>query len=870
MERTLLVLFGPQAPLDAIRCLLNNHGFRRVAHQSCVGEELEEAGLELGLGTGEANGRAALDIDEDALHEVLVLECENAVRRMKDLAGEGSGALNKNAYVLSSLVFVSKVSGFDPYRIAPLSLSYTYPDLKLHCSPTVSAAQLTIEALFPNLDAIYTPAPVDKTTPIPASPSLGVAAASLANATPKPFALSNAAYQIPEQVSKPDRTKLSPRIERALKEVEEREALQRQQQRSSVKSSIGSSETMTNGSENSSSKNSESSPSPASEIQPDELEAEIEQWDHEDRSEATSQGGTVEEELVVSEEEVDDADLILQQESTEEPYEPELEVKEAEPQQFEDNTECDNAEVEGKLDDAKSVVAPESIFDGEYPMSPVSIRSHFGDHSPVRVRNDDMTHSMESLTSPSRTFRAQPVASTTHNAPKIQPRMTKAAALRLGIELPVVAPRATNVADLSTPKPVRTVEVPKSLGAPSITPRATKSSVLRVGGTGVSGRPSLGASFVAPTSMRREAVGTAERAAMSRREGLSAQLTVPSLVNKPKIEVRLSKTAALRTGVAPAPPSTPGSAARRRSSIAGASESPSMSRNRAIVVLEDLEEEVGASVRPGSALEGNRPRPSISVSSTAPPKIAPRMTKTAALRTGVDLVPAPRRDRSSSVVSDDPMSEGGGLGPKRRDSIPVASTARPVIEPKMTRSARLRAGLAVEPSPSAIRRQSMSSSDNAGVSGPPRRQSIVVPAVVRPPSITPRLNRSAMLRANPDEAMSPIRPRSSLGISSLPRPGSSMSNTSSLARSSLKPTSAMSGVRMTCAQSPIIAPRTNKSAALRASSQSHRSPPRGENVNRAGWNSIHKVVARHVPSRPSTVMSFVNDGKRALSEMNAF
>ncbi|KDE07023.1 hypothetical protein MVLG_02758 [Microbotryum lychnidis-dioicae p1A1 Lamole] len=850
MERTLLVLFGPQAPLDAIQSLLNNHGFRRVAHQSCVGEELEEAGLELGLGTGEANGQALNAADGATLHEVLVLECENAVRRMKELAGEGSGALNKNA------------------------LSYTYPDLKLHCSPTVSAAQLTIEALFPKLDAIYPPSPADKTTPIPASPSFGATAASAVNATPKPFALSNAAYQIPERIVRSGTIKLSPRIERALREVDQREALQKQQQhqRAAAGSSLGSIETATNGFEDSSSEKTSfdgsSASSLASEFQQDELEAETDGPESEDRFEATSQDGTIEEDYATHEEEVDEADLILQEGAVEDYAD---EVIEAEQQQFDDNADVDHAQVDCDLNDAESVIAPESIFDGEYPMSPVSIGSDFGDeNSPVRVRREDTTYSLESLTSPSRVFRAQPVASTTHQAPKIQPRMTKAAALRLGIELPAPAPRASLVANLSTPQPARVVEMPKSLGAPSITPRATKSSVLRVGSTSVSGRPSLGASFVAPTSIRREAVGTAERAAMSRRESLSAQPTVASLINKPKFEVRLSKTAALRTGVVPAPPSTPGSTARRRSNLVGSPESPSTSRDRAIVILGDLQEEAGAITRSASSLGGDRLRPSVSVSSTAPPKIVPRMTKTAALRTGVDLAPVPRRDRSSSVVSDDSRLRDGGLGRMRRESVAVASTARPAIEPKMTKAARLRAGLGIEPSPSAMRRQSMSSSDHVGLVGPHRRQSIVVQAVVRPPSITPRLNRSAMLRANPDGAMSPIRPRSSLGISGMPRPGSSLSNTSSLARSSHKSSTTRSGVRMACARSPTIAPHMNKSAALRASSQSQRSPPRVENVNRAGWNSTPKTVARHVPSRPSTVMSFVNDGKRALSEMNAF
>lgn len=97
-ERTLAVLFAPQGPLyrTEIEQHLLQAGFTIVAGTEVVGEELEEAGLELGLGTGGEEGEQG-GVEADALHVALVLERVAAVKGWKELLGEGAGALNSRS-----------------------------------------------------------------------------------------------------------------------------------------------------------------------------------------------------------------------------------------------------------------------------------------------------------------------------------------------------------------------------------------------------------------------------------------------------------------------------------------------------------------------------------------------------------------------------------------------------------------------------------------------------------------------------------------------------------------------------------------------------------------------------------------------------
>lgn len=152
------------------------------------------------------------------------------------------------------------------------------------------------------------------------------------------------------------------------------------------------------------------------------------------------------------------------------------------------------------------------------------------------------------------------------------------------------------------------------------------------------------------------------------------------------------------------------------------------------------------------------------------PSIVPRTTRAADLRAGgaaaAAAIISPPRQRQSQEERERTFE--GVPGHKRRESISVASTAPPAIAPRVNRSAQLRAqklAEAADPSVKAARRQSMIDFPSAkerqlspeaieernratfeGVPGHKRRESITV-ASTAPPAVAPRVNRSSMLRA---------------------------------------------------------------------------------------------------------------------------
>ncbi|CCM00649.1 uncharacterized protein FIBRA_02687 [Fibroporia radiculosa] len=145
-----------------------------------------------------------------------------------------------------------------------------------------------------------------------------------------------------------------------------------------------------------------------------------------------------------------------------------------------------------------------------------------------------------------------------------------------------------------------------------------------------------------------------------------------------------------------------------------------------------------------------RPLPSTHVA----PDIVPRMSRAAALRAGLPVekpqrVP-PSKERLAKTFENVP-------GHKRSETITVASTAPPVVAPRMTRAASLRLGLkpaekprkSIIPSADAKRDENKATFD--GVPGHKRRETISV-ASTRPPSVVPRSNRSASLRQIKDAA----------------------------------------------------------------------------------------------------------------------
>ena len=131
------------------------------------------------------------------------------------------------------------------------------------------------------------------------------------------------------------------------------------------------------------------------------------------------------------------------------------------------------------------------------------------------------------------------------------------------------------------------------------------------------------------------------------------------------------------------------------------------------------------------------------------PDIVPRMSKAAALRAGIPIETVkrapPTKERLAQTFANVP-------GHKRSETITVASTAPPTVAPRMTRAASLRLGI----KPEEKKKTAAASNGDAkatfdGVPGHKRRESIAV-ASTRPPSVAPRLNKSAALRQQKEAA----------------------------------------------------------------------------------------------------------------------
>jgi len=244
------------------------------------------------------------------------------------------------------------------------------------------------------------------------------------------------------------------------------------------------------------------------------------------------------------------------------------------------------------------------------------------------------------------------------------------------------------------------------------------------------------------------------------------------------------------------------------------------------------------------------------------PTIVPRTTRAADLRAGVtppkaERDPGPRtppsKEAHQRMFADVP-------GHKRTSVIAVASTAPPVVAPRMTRAASLRISGALPPRPvrpkpiitlaqvkakaeeekraAAALKEAQAKTFN-GVPGHKRRESFSV-ASTRPPSVTPRQNRAAALRTSKDtpppssyQFRSPVAMSRSLSQSSstsapystsspsYSRPASAQGDLFSTRRS-LSRTSDIGGAvatpqrsRPSSLQAPTIAPRPNRSAMLR-------------------------------------------------------
>ncbi|CAL1713160.1 unnamed protein product [Somion occarium] len=261
---------------------------------------------------------------------------------------------------------------------------------------------------------------------------------------------------------------------------------------------------------------------------------------------------------------------------------------------------------------------------------------------------------------------------------------------------------------------------------------------------------------------------------------------------KPDIAPRMSRAAALRAGIVLEAP------------------------KRAVATKESL-------AKTFANVPGHKRSETISVASTAPPVVAPRMTRAASLRLGQKPPEKPTRRTSSvngisgsvgvaaAAAAKNTNTFEGVPGHKRRESIAVASTKPPTVAPRLNKSASLRVQKEAAAPPSSFmfrgpsQGPSRSSSRNS-MNGPPPTTTTTRPSVSRPASAQSIGNTASTSRPNV------LRTMSSNTTTTTTKSSTSPPNSSSDAPA--VPAKAKS--RRSSIQAPSIAPRQNKSAMLRA------------------------------------------------------
>ncbi|GAA5833338.1 hypothetical protein JCM11251_005209 [Rhodosporidiobolus azoricus] len=716
-------------------------------------------------------------------------------------AGVGEGgeeaAVQENELKHAVLVLEGQEAVDRLKELQASSLANACPDLRVIAARSASAAVTLIDSLFPSLLA---PPQTPSTAAFPSS--------TLTGAEPKPFALSNLAFHETQKRSSPTSSEriLSPSIEKALEELEEREERRR-------KSSAGSRSTKT----------SLSTPRNASRL--------------------SGIAATAAEDGFVRDEEVVER-RVFTAHSREPSEDYDYNAAEGEEGGQQEDEEADALFPEGRSTPATQLFAND--LDSASELSYVQSSSVLSAPALSRVESNVSSTSASSSTPSTTSFRARPAPPSTAR-PALQPRLSKAAALRLGVPLSPTTPRrsvseASSSAEAIPPTVPRAVPTPKSLAAPAIAPRMTKSASLCGGQDAPSDAKS-------PRPTKRQSISTAERAAMDRLARRHSD-HVPSVAATPAVEVRLSRAAMLRQGIQP-PPTAPRPA--RQSSAMSAEEGKPAS----------------ASSSSAASTTAKRMNVSANLKALREPTVAPRSTRASAMRTGGGSVtlesPSMARGKSLGTVEGSVAQQQGpgsvrakqlvnfeGVpGHKRRESIQVKATQAPKVEVKMSRAARLRNGIIVEEEKGGstpMRRVRTEPLPNMyeSVPGQTRRTSLAV-ASTKAPSITPRLNRAVLLRQTSED-----RPSSSSAI--FRRPASSLASTTTVgssSSSSLTVPLVTAAPRAPSAQSvsrsaaPAIAPRLNKAAELRAAKK----------VAAAGEMPMRRkvVTASGKGSRPSSV-----------------
>ncbi|THU87024.1 hypothetical protein K435DRAFT_793779 [Dendrothele bispora CBS 962.96] len=239
------------------------------------------------------------------------------------------------------------------------------------------------------------------------------------------------------------------------------------------------------------------------------------------------------------------------------------------------------------------------------------------------------------------------------------------------------------------------------------------------------------------------------------------------------------------------------------------------------------------------------------------PDIVPRTTRAADLRAGVTVLEkiVPRvpisKERLAQTFANVP-------GHKRAETISVASTAAPVVAPRMTKAAALRLG--IQPTPTTTRKTSDNKATFEGVPGHKRRESIAV-ASVAAPTVAPRLNKSAALRQQKDSA--PPTSFMFRGPSAPKVPGLSRSNSSSSLQNiphsrppSARPPSATGTASRTSSRPPAqrtTSTTSNASTSTNRSAKPNGSTTKASSVSPSETPSPSTTAAPKLRPRPSSI-----------------
>lgn len=217
---------------------------------------------------------------------------------------------------------------------------------------------------------------------------------------------------------------------------------------------------------------------------------------------------------------------------------------------------------------------------------------------------------------------------------------------------------------------------------------------------------------------------------------------LPKTHVSPDIKPRLTKAALLRQGLS-ADGVTKVTPPRTSMGTASTGRIPPLRKDKENGKAEEAKrvKERDRTRKTFTGVPGHKRAETISVASTAPPAIAPRLTKAAALRLGLERPATPPGKKRVKAGMSPRNSVGCKSKPKEPVPAPRGGGSVPSSEAGDVSGDGVGGDGDGEETETEQRKDVFE-----GVPGHKRRETISVPSTSRPPSITPRINRSAVLR----------------------------------------------------------------------------------------------------------------------------